>query len=184
MAYDGKYHPTHLVDSAEAGSPPLVSRCLQVHGTYWGYYLRGVVYMRDGRFLAGVEYLFEQESLTALAFRLEPSEEHLTIEQARSTADAIASDLAGLVPEPKPVAEDHDITKTVQSVESFPWRFINDLDEVKTHLGELHEPGQERQFFAGIELSHRGGESDIDWKGPFATRELADAARVTLESEG
>ncbi|MAG68319.1 MAG: hypothetical protein CMK74_20990 [Pseudomonadales bacterium] len=184
MANNGKYHLTHLIDSVEVGSPPVVSRCTRVHETYWGYHLRGVVFMCDGSFLAGVEYLFEQGSLTALAFKLVPSELYFTIDQTGFAAAAVASDLAGLVPEPKPVAEDHDITKTVQSVESFPWRFINDLDEVKTHLGELHEPGQERQFYAGIELSHRGGESDIEWKGPFATRELADAARVTLESEG
>lgn len=159
---------------------PVVARCQNALPDYYGGYVRGAVFMRGGQFLAGTEELDVPDSLVADAFKPDTAHAYSSIEDAKLAADALAEHAARFVPPQEPLPDEYDITKTPQSVECSEWRSIDECNEVKTHVGELHEPNQDIQFFAGIERSHQGGDCDISWSGPFASREDAGKAADDL----
>lgn len=152
----------------------VVSRCSEIHAHNQGFYLRGVVAMRDGRFYPGTEELFEPDSLEAMSFNFPETPAHLTIQEAktaanaRASAEALASLQAGME-----LPEEFDISKSIISIEESRWVTVDVLVEAKTHIGKHQPVGEPAQFFGGIEVSHRGGESDIHWNGPFSTKQQA-----------
>lgn len=166
---------------------PVVARCQNAHEYRTGGYLRGVVFMDAGQFRPGTEDLFDYDSLNGSNFQPDSTMIFPTIEAAKDAADAIAVTIASIPWPEDPLLPEDDITQTIKSVEKSKWSNIDAEVELRTHVGELHEPDKPIQYFGGIERSWRGGgENDvIRWSRPYATREEAGKAadEMYLETE-
>jgi hypothetical protein len=163
---------------------PVVARSDYAYPNHWGSYLRGVVFMRAGRFCAGTEELFEPDSMKAMAFTFPAGEGHQTVEEAKVEADVLANTVASIEQPEDLLPEESDITKYIQSIEESKWTTIEALEEVKTHIGLLRDPEDGDQYYAGIERSYNGGDSEIVWcHGPLGTIDCAQSAASELLME-
>lgn len=164
-------------------SYPVVGRCHDVHDDWQGGFLRGIVFMRNGEFCAGVEELWEPDSLTATNITFSEGPGFTTSAEALKVAANKARDASQasrLQYEPESGLSNE---LEICSIKETLWIAVDELDEIKGHVGFLSTEEDRDQYYAGIERSHRGGESEIGWYGPYQSAAEAEVVRDELMTE-
>lgn len=164
-------------------SYPVVGRCNDMHDDYQGSLLRGIIFMRNGDFCAGVEELGGPDSLTASDITFPEGPHFKTYDEAVQAADNLAHDASQANKLRYESDSDQSNDPEISTVKQTSWVSVDELDEIRSHVGRITTEEDGEQYYAGIERSHRGGDSEIGWYGPYPSAYEAEVARGELTEE-
>lgn len=155
-------------------SYPVVGRCNDAHDDSQGSYLRGIVFIRNSEFCAGVEELWEPDSLTAsdITFSEGPGFETFAEALKAAASRALEASQASRLQDESEC--DQSDEPEICSIKETLWVTVDELNEVKGHVGRLSTKEDGDQYYSGIERSHRGGDSEIVWNGPYPSAAEAE----------